>query len=76
VTSRLVKELAKGEITVKVVSAKFLDHHTVQISSSDGASEKITANNIIIAIGSEPSYKDFGPVARAAGGATANSPMN
>ena len=60
VTGRLVKELeeelAKSEIQVKMGSAKFLDDHTIQISSSGGMSEKVTADNIIVATGSEPSY--------------------
>ena len=64
VTGQLVKELeeelAKSEIPVKMGNAKFLDNHTVQISSSDGASEKVTADNIIIATGSEPSYPGDG----------------
>jgi dihydrolipoamide dehydrogenase len=64
VTGRLAKELeeelAKSEIPVKMGSAKFLDNHTVQISSSGGASEKVTAENIIIATGSEPSYPGDG----------------
>ena len=41
-TGRLVEEveeeLAKNEIPVKMGSAKFLDNHTVQISSSGGGS--------------------------------------
>ena len=57
VTGRLMKELeeelAKSEIPVKMGSAKFLDNHTVQISSSGGTLEKVTADNIIIATGSE-----------------------
>ena len=64
VTGRLVKELeeelAKSEIPVKMGSAKFLDNHTIQISSSGGTSEKVTADNIIIATGSEPSYPGDG----------------
>ena len=64
VTSRLVKELeeelTKSEISVKMGSAQFLDNHTVRISSSDGASEKVTADNIIVATGSEPSYPGDG----------------
>ena len=60
VTGRLVteleEELAKSEIPVKMGSAKFLDNHTIQISSSGGMSEKVTADNIIVATGSEPSY--------------------
>ena len=64
VTGRLVKELeaelAKSEIPVKMGNAKFLDNHTVQISSSGGASEKVTADNIIIATGSESSYPGDG----------------
>jgi dihydrolipoamide dehydrogenase len=60
VTGRLVKELeeelAKSEVQVKMGSAKFLDNHTVQISSSGGMTEKVTADNIIVATGSEPSY--------------------
>jgi dihydrolipoamide dehydrogenase len=64
VTSRLVKELedelAKSKIPVMMGSAKFLDNHTVQISSSGGASKKVTAENIIIATGSEPSYPGDG----------------
>jgi len=64
VTGRLMKELeeelAKSEIPVKIGSAKFLDNHTLQISSSDGTSENVTAENIIIATGSEPSYPGDG----------------
>src|ERR1700760_4360251 len=51
VTGRLVKELeeelAKSEIPVKMGSAKFLDNHTVQISSGSGVLEKVTADHII-----------------------------
>jgi len=60
VTGQLEEELAKSEIPVKMGNAEFLDNHTVQISSSDGASEKVTADNIIIATGSEPSYPGDG----------------
>src|SRR6201982_2688377 len=64
VTGQLVKELdeelAKSKISVKMGNAKFLDNHTVQISSSDGASEKFAADNIIIATGSEASYPGDG----------------
>ena len=64
VTGGLVKELeeelAKSEIPVKMGSAKFLDNHTVQILSSGGTSEKVTADNIIVATGSEPSYPGDG----------------
>ena len=63
-TGRLVEELeeelAKNEIPVKMGSVKFLDNHTVQISSSGGGSEKVTADYIIIATGSEPSYPGDG----------------
>jgi dihydrolipoamide dehydrogenase len=58
--NELKDELATNEIPVKMGSAKFLDNHTVQISSSDGASEKVTAENIVIATGSEPSYPGDG----------------
>src|SRR6516225_7633228 len=68
VTGRLVKELeeelTKREIPVKMGSAKFLDNHTVEISSSGGPSEKVTADNIIIATGSEPSYPGDGSTFR------------
>jgi dihydrolipoamide dehydrogenase len=65
VTGWLVRELeeglAKSEIPVKIGNAEFLDNHTVQVSSG-GTSEKVTADNIIIATGSEPSYPGDGSV--------------
>ena len=56
--------MAKSEIPIKVGSAKFLDNHTIQISSSGGTSEKVTADNIIIATGLEPSYPGDGSTFR------------
>ena len=61
-TRDLREELAGAQIPVEKGSAKFVDNHTVQVSSSGGKSLKITADNIIIATGSEPSYPGDGTV--------------
>src|ERR1700746_1574600 len=65
VTGWLVRELeeglAKSEIPVKIGNAEFLHNHTVQVSSG-GTSEKVTADSIICATGSWPSYPGDGSV--------------
>jgi dihydrolipoamide dehydrogenase len=66
VTDRLTKdlrqELGRAQIPVEKGSAKFIDNHTVQVSSAGGKSQKFTADNIIIATGSEPSYPGDGTI--------------
>jgi dihydrolipoamide dehydrogenase len=63
-TRRLVKDLevdlAQAKVRVEKGSAKLLDNHSVEVSSKHSGPQKATADNIIIATGSEPSYPGDG----------------
>jgi len=59
-TRDLRKELTAAQVPVEKGSARFVDNHAVQVSSLDGKSRKITADSIIIATGSGPSYPGDG----------------
>lgn len=51
-------QLTRNHIDVKYGQARFIDPHTVEITSADGTSEHYTAENFVIAVGAVPYRPD------------------
>jgi dihydrolipoamide dehydrogenase len=61
-TSGIAYLMKKNKITVYTGHGSFVDKNTISVKKPSGASETITATNVIIATGSKPTVLPFLPV--------------
>jgi NAD(P) transhydrogenase len=55
-------QLARNRVTTVLGAARFVDPHTLEVTSGDGATTRLTADHVLIACGTRPAHSETVPL--------------